>query len=473
MFTRWLYSTNAKDIGTLYLIFSVFTGLLGTAFSVLIRLELAAPGNQFLAGNHQLYNVVATTHGIMMIYFMVVLFPLVVSYALEPYPLVRVILGVMLFLSGLCLISDLACSMVQWVIGLLGQLTLLTIYFLVMGAIIVYMEWLNTRILSSVNALRLAIMVAYGLLLVGAYFACQAYAYCDSNVIESFLMGGEEQPLLNGQLGPYLAGLIESDGTIYVPSALRNKDNLLYYPTIKIYGHTHDTPFMELLQSTLGGSVNPVKGEQTVALTFGSEASIKSVMGLINGYMRTPKLDAFMALGDWYKALDATYDLEVLPHDTSPLYSNAWLAGFADGDGSFYINTIGKRVAAYFELVQSRTDLALIERYKPIMTAIAGMLMCSCGIKEVCNASGTVSLRLRARTTALAGNLIVAKYLSRFPLFSAKHLDSLVWRQVVAMQVSRDNVTDAGRQEVTRLKTTYNSKRDTFTWQHHKSFYKA
>jgi len=72
MFTRWLYSTNAKDIGTLYLIFSVFTGLLGTAFSILIRLELAAPGNQFLAGNHQLYNVVATTHGIMMIYFMVV-----------------------------------------------------------------------------------------------------------------------------------------------------------------------------------------------------------------------------------------------------------------------------------------------------------------------------------------------------------------------------------------------------------------
>jgi cytochrome c oxidase subunit 1 len=72
MLTRWLYSTNAKDIGTLYLIFSVFTGLLGTAFSILIRLELAAPGNQFLAGNHQLYNVVATTHGIMMIYFMVV-----------------------------------------------------------------------------------------------------------------------------------------------------------------------------------------------------------------------------------------------------------------------------------------------------------------------------------------------------------------------------------------------------------------
>jgi heme/copper-type cytochrome/quinol oxidase subunit 1 len=54
----WLYSTNAKEIGTLYLIFAVFAGMIGTAFSVLIRLELAAPGVQILQGDHQLYNVI-------------------------------------------------------------------------------------------------------------------------------------------------------------------------------------------------------------------------------------------------------------------------------------------------------------------------------------------------------------------------------------------------------------------------------
>jgi len=67
---RWYWSSNAKDIGTLYLIFSLFSGLIGTAFSVLIRLELSGPGVQYIADN-QLYNSIITAHAIVMIFFMV------------------------------------------------------------------------------------------------------------------------------------------------------------------------------------------------------------------------------------------------------------------------------------------------------------------------------------------------------------------------------------------------------------------
>ncbi len=75
-FTRWFCSTNHKDIGTLYIIFSIIAGLVGGAFSMMMRMELQEPGVQFLldeAGNPDghMWNVFITAHGLIMVFFVV------------------------------------------------------------------------------------------------------------------------------------------------------------------------------------------------------------------------------------------------------------------------------------------------------------------------------------------------------------------------------------------------------------------
>ena len=70
---RFVYSTNHKDIGTMYLVFAIIAGIIGGTLSIIIRMELQAPGIQILHGEHahHLFNVFVTAHGLIMIFFMV------------------------------------------------------------------------------------------------------------------------------------------------------------------------------------------------------------------------------------------------------------------------------------------------------------------------------------------------------------------------------------------------------------------
>ena len=68
--SRWFFSTNHKDIGTLYLLFAIVAGIIGGALSVGMRMELQEPGMQVFNNPH-MFNVFTTAHGLIMVFFMV------------------------------------------------------------------------------------------------------------------------------------------------------------------------------------------------------------------------------------------------------------------------------------------------------------------------------------------------------------------------------------------------------------------
>jgi hypothetical protein len=264
---------------------------------------------------------------------------------------------------------------------------------------------------------------------------------------------------LEGNLGHYLAGLIEGDGAIIVPSSIRSPKGKLNYPSIQVVFHLKDLPLALTILKAIGqGSLQRVKGAQAYILYINSLPGAVKVVELINGKMRTPKVAALHRLIT-YLNINREYNLPLYPVDTSPLESNAWFAGFVEADGSFYIRTTetSLKIAPQFVLEQ-RCESPANGNYLEIMEALAHYLLSN--LKTLQRKGQSTSFRVR--TNSLAGNLVLVSYFTSFPLFGSKRLDYFDWCQGVELVAKGNHKTTQALASMKEFKAGMNNNRSFF-----------
>lgn len=132
-----------------------------------------------------------------------------------------------------------------------------------------------------------------------------------------------------------LAGLIEGDGTIITPKKPKSPSGSINVGFIEIIFSIKDISLGLNLQNLLGGRI--YFRANSCILRIKRKENLYLLILLINGYMRTPKIQSLHNLIEWYN-YKYNVHIPLLGLDYSPLISNSWLSGFFDADGSFYLN---------------------------------------------------------------------------------------------------------------------------------------
>lgn len=183
-------------------------------------------------------------------------------------------------------------------------------------------------------------------------------------------------------IGPYLAGLFEGDGHIILSKIINSKGKISY-PYIAITFVNKDLPLIIKLTEIYGGRLRFKNKENAIVWIVNTHNELIKLINLINGKLRTPKINIFNELISWLN-VKYNYNIPIHTPDTSNLNNNGWLAGFIDADAGFKVRYSEKkidektnkisskgRIEVRFALEQRQNiNLHSYNSYKPIMLDI-------------------------------------------------------------------------------------------------------
>jgi len=275
-------------------------------------------------------------------------------------------------------------------------------------------------------------------------------------------------------MGPYLAGLFEGDGHLIL-SKVSSKGKRSS-PYLSITFVNKDLPLIQKLTELLGGRLRFKNKENAIVWIIGTHKELVNLINLMNGCLRTPKLTQFNDLIAWLNDR-YNYSIKCYSVDTSDLNQNGWLAGFIDADAGFKIRYTEKRIdpvsnkvltkgriEARFALEQRQYLPYNNQSYKSIMFKIQSFFGVTSELK--CSVHNRDKIYWIIEITSLNKLLPLIKYLTVYPLLTAKRNDYDDWLKVYLLMVDKTHLNEEGKLSIKEIKSNMNKKREYFNWTH-------
>lgn len=265
----------------------------------------------------------------------------------------------------------------------------------------------------------------------------------------------------------YLAGLFEGDGHIWISKEnTKKKHNPRFCIT---FGLKNEPLAKKLVNEIKFGHIAYKPKNNACVLTVSPVKGLKTIVGWINGQLRTPKIHQFYLLIDWLNK-NHNAKIEKLPLKTENLSSDSWLAGFVDADGSFSIQhtkiengALKRKISCRLRIEQRMLDAKTNTSYFNVLTEISNYLDCNLLTRKQISTGNVYYILAASSRKSLA---VIINYFDFYTLYSSKHLDYLDWSEAVKLILNNQHYSVSGIIKIDSLKSKMNNNRTEFNWDH-------